>query len=138
MCWFQRLALIGAAGGGLLAASLRVNLRLGQSLAELSFVLGWMSASRQVFLLLYPEEAAATCGGGLFYYWKQAEFYQFFRSGLVGGRECATDQSVFLGMQIPIWSLLAFTGIGLMYLVWIIARARHAIKKEAAPALSTA
>jgi len=120
MCWFQRLALILAASCLLLAATWTAIRRVAQRAAELSFVLGWVSSCRQVYLLFHPDAALGSCGGGLIYFLKSGNFSGFFRSGLVGGMECATDQATLLGLQIPVLSLMVFTGIGLMYLSWLI------------------
>lgn len=120
MCWFQRLALMLAALGLLLAATWPAIRRTARRAAELSFVLGWVSSCRQVYLLFHPDAALGSCGGGLIYSLKNGNYSGFFRSGLVGGMECATEQATFLGLQIPILSLMVFTGIGLMYLFWLI------------------
>ncbi|WP_041790018.1 disulfide bond formation protein B [Rhodoferax ferrireducens] len=120
MCWFQRLALILAAIGLLLTATGSAIRRTAQRAAELSFVLGWVSSCRQVYLLFHQEAAIGSCGRGLVYFFKNGNYFGFFRSGLVGGMECATDQAAFLGLPIPVLSLMVFTGIGLMYLYWLI------------------
>lgn len=126
MCWFQRLALILAALGFLLAATRSAAGGIAQRLGELGLVIGWASSCRQVYLLFHPEAASGNCGAGLMYYLEIGNYEGFFRAGLLGGIECATEQASILGLPLPLWSLIAFSEIGFLYLFWQILCTRSA------------
>lgn len=126
MCWFQRLSLMQAALGFLLAATWSVTRGIAQRLGELGLLMGWASSCRQVYLLFHPEAASGNCGAGLMYYLQIGNYEGFFQAGLLGGIECAMEQASILGLQLPLWSLIAFSEIGLLYLSWQILCSRSA------------
>jgi len=125
MCWFQRLAFLLAGTGFLLAAVWPRSRHLTQRLGELGLLLGLASAARQVYLLFHIAAASGSCGAGLLYYLQTGNYEAFFRAGVLGGVDCATHQALILGLYLPQWSLLAFSGILSVYAVWMFAQARR-------------
>lgn len=118
MCWFQRIALVVAGCGFMLAAAWpRVSV-LTLRLGELGLLIGLVSAARQSWLLANPAEASGSCGAGLMYYWQIGQYEAFLQAGLLGGVDCAVNQPLLFGLYFPQWSLLAFSGIAGLYLIW--------------------
>lgn len=126
MCWFQRIAFLVAGAGFLLAAAWPRGRLLTQRLGELGLLVGLASAARQVYLLFHIEAASGSCGAGLMYYLQIGNYEAFFRAGLLGGSDCATNQPLILGLYLPQWSLLAFCGLLALYAAWLIANLRAA------------
>jgi len=130
MCWFQRLVLLLAGTGFLLAAAWpraqRVTLRLG----EFGLLLGLASAARQTYLLFHIDSASGSCGAGLLYYLQIGNYEAFFRAGLLGGLDCATHQPLILGLYLPQWSLLAFCGLLAAYAAGMLVCARNGRSRQ--------
>jgi len=131
MCWFQRLSFLLAGAGFLLAAAWPWARVVTQRIGELGLLLGLESAGRQSYLLSHLDAAKDNCGAGLFYYFQIEDYEGFFRAGMLGGIDCAENQPLIFGLQLPQWSLLAFILITALYIAWLISQ-RSASRKVSA------
>jgi len=118
MCWFQRLSFLLAGTGFLLAAAWPRAQIVTKRIAELGLLLALESAVRQSFLIIHPEAAKDSCSAGLFYYLQIEDYVGFLRAGMLGGIDCAENQPLILGLQLPQWSLLAVVCILATYITW--------------------
>ncbi|WP_330926761.1 disulfide bond formation protein B [Candidatus Sororendozoicomonas aggregata] len=71
-------------------------------------------AIRQLWIQHLPPDQAPNCMPGLEYLVDILPPTDLLRVMLTGTGDCATVQWVFLGLSIPGWTLIAFTGFTLM------------------------
>lgn len=86
----------------------RVYALLGIVLA----VAGGYFSSRQLWLQSLPEDQVPPCGPNLYYMMDVFPMMDTIKSMLQGDGNCA-EIDKFLGVTIPLWTLLAFIGLGL-------------------------
>jgi disulfide bond formation protein DsbB len=119
MCIFQRMAMIGA-GAFFLLGFLHGPRAGGQwfysLFAALAAVAGVLVASRHVWLQAHPDQAAS-CSGSLdflvgIYGWLDAA-----KTVLKGEADCAKIDAQFLGLSLPLWTLLTFIALTLYALM---------------------
>lgn len=81
---------------------------------------GVASASRQVWL---QYGAAAnklnSCGPGLGYMVQNFPLWDTLKALLIGSGDCAHIQLEILGLSIPVWTLLAFSGFAILAFISI-------------------
>ncbi len=71
---------------------------------------GMALASRQIWIQHLPPEDAPSCMPGVEYLVDILPFTELMQIMLMGTGDCADIQWVFLGLSIPGWTLIAFTG----------------------------
>jgi len=114
LCIFQRIAL-AALGVVFLLTALQNPSSYGRyvySLFILVLALGGAGvAGRHVWLQSLPEDQIPACGPGLNYLLDTCPLFDAVALVLRGSGECAEIER-WLGLSIPMWTLLAFIGLG--------------------------
>lgn len=125
LCMAQRVVFVGLAVVFVLAAA--VNPRPGGRRIAVTIpifvfcIAGMALAARQLYLQSLPPEVAASlsCGMGLEFMLDAYPFWEVVTMTLKGTGDCAEVQWVFLGLSIPGWTFVAFTGFALLA-AWMI------------------
>lgn len=115
LCIFQRIAVAGLDVVFLLAAlhNPRGAGRYGYAVAAAAVAaVGAAIAGRHVWLQSLPPDQVPSCGPGLNYLLDTFPLFDAIALVLRGSGECA-EVDTLLGLSIPLWSLLAFIGLGL-------------------------
>lgn len=115
LCIFQRIAVAGLGVVFLLAAlhNPRGAGRYGYAVAVAAVAaVGAAIAGRHVWLQSLPPDQVPSCGPGLNYLLDTFPLFDAIALVLRGSGECA-EVDTLLGLSIPLWSLLAFIGLGL-------------------------
>jgi disulfide bond formation protein DsbB len=116
LCMTQRIFIV-AVGLMALFAFLHNPAQRGRRIyAILGIVLaiaGGYFSSRQLWLQSLPEDQVPACGPNLYYMLDVFPFKDTLKSMLVGDGNCA-EIDRFLGVTIPLWTLLAFIGFALV------------------------
>ena len=114
LCVVQRLSFVMVGAVFLLYAlinpvrsSVRIPLGL---LAALFSLMGLLVAGRHVWLQGLPPDQVPTCGPGLQYIMETFEPWEALRLVLGGSGECAEVDWRFLGLSIPGWAAVWFSG----------------------------
>ena len=133
LCIVQRI-LVMALGGIMLLAAIHNPRHLGRrvygGLITVVAVLGIGVAGRHVWLQNLPPDQVPACGPGLEYLLQTFPLMDALKLVFQGSGECAEVQWTFLGLSIPGWTLVVFTGLavfGLMLLFSPKARAASEI-----------
>jgi len=123
LCIFQRVVVI-ALGMVFLVATLHnpsgPGVRVYGALVTLVATTGAGIAGRHVWLQNLPPDQVPDCGPGLDYILEVFPVGEALRMVLHGSGECAQVLWRFLGLTIPGWTLVAFSGFilyGLLILV---------------------
>jgi disulfide bond formation protein DsbB len=74
---------------------------------------GGYFAQHQLWLQSLPADQVPACGPGLAYMFEVFPFMEAFKMLLQGDGTCAHIEKI-LGLSIPMWSLIAFIGLGLV------------------------
>ena len=116
LCIFQRLAVI-ALGLVFLAAALHgatgAGRRIYGGLVFLAAGSGVGIAGRHVWLQNLPPDQVPSCGPGLDYMLDVFPLADALKMVFTGSGECAEVDWTLLGLSMPVWTLLAFIGLGL-------------------------
>ncbi len=116
LCIFQRIAMI-ATGAVFLVAALHAPRRSGRwfyaVLAALTAVAGVALAARHVWLQSLRPDMVPSCGAPLDYLLKMMPVTQVVQLVLKGDGSCAVITSRVFGVSLPIWTLIAITGLAL-------------------------
>lgn len=119
LCIFQRVGVI-AVGLFFLVAAVHGPRELGARiygvLISLAAIAGGAVSVRHIYLQHLPADQIPTCGPGLGYMFKMLPVADAIKMAFTGSGECAVVHWRFLGMSIPEWVLLAFTGLLVMAL----------------------
>ncbi|MGH6960058.1 MAG: disulfide bond formation protein B [Dongiaceae bacterium] len=119
MCVFQRVAMV-ATGVVFLAGALHAPRGRWawaySGLAALTAGAGAGIAARHVWLQGLPADQVPACGPTLEYLMDVLPFTEVVRSILRGDGNCAVIDWSFLGLSLPGWALVAFTGLALFAL----------------------
>ena len=120
LCVFQRIAMIGTGVVFLCGAILAPRGRGGRwgfaGLAALTALGGIGLAARHLWLQSLPPDQVPACGPTLQYLLDMLPFQEVVQVVLKGDGECAKINGVFLGLSIPGWTLIAFSGLTLLAL----------------------
>lgn len=119
-CIFQRIA-FAALGVVFLLGALHAPRRAGARrfwavLATLAALVGAGIAGRHVWVQLYPPEIPS-CGAGLSFMVEQRGVMGTINKVLTGSGDCAVIDWSFLGLTMPMWSLLWFLLLG-VFALW--------------------
>lgn len=113
LCIFQRIAMAGVAGIGLLAALHNPRSRAGRMawglLASVAAGIGVAIAGRHVWLQHLPPDQVPACGPSLDYMLESMPgWMDVVKKVMQGSGECAEVNWTFLGFSMPEWTLLCF------------------------------
>ena len=123
MCMMQRAIYLVTAGFALLTLiSLRHRIltTIFSILGLLSAITGIAVAARQVWLQHLPKDEVPACGPPLEYMIEVFPIMEVLQSMLMGTGDCAEVQWQWLGLSIPAWSILAFTGLALAHVMIVV------------------
>ena len=122
-CILQRIAFAGLGlvflVGGLHAPSSARGRNAYAALALLAALVGIGIAGRHVWVQLYPPPMSM-CGAGLDFLAQMQGWPGAIRQVLTASGDCSNIDWKFLGLTMPMWSLLWFVALG----AWAIAAAR--------------
>ncbi|MGQ0587848.1 MAG: disulfide bond formation protein B [Gammaproteobacteria bacterium] len=117
MCVFQRVAMV-AAGLVFLAGAIHAPRATGRwaysGLAGLAATAGAGIAARHVWLQNLPPDQVPACGPTLEYLMDVLPFTEVVRTILRGDGNCALIDWSFLGLSLPGWGLVGFSGLALL------------------------
>ena len=123
MCMMQRAIYLVTAGFAILTL---ISLR-HRILTTVFSIFGLLSASagiavaaRQVWLQHLPKDEVPACGPPLEYMIEVFPIMEVLQSMLMGTGDCAEIQWQLLGLSIPAWSIVAFTGLAVAHLMIIV------------------
>lgn len=128
MCMMQRLAFLGVAAIGLIAAlhgpqgAVR---RFYGVLIALPAGIGGAVATRQIWLQHLPADRVPECGPGWNYMIDAYPLADVIRQALRGTGDCAEVSWTFLGRSIPEWSVIWFALLFIGGLMLLVARPQH-------------
>lgn len=114
LCILQRLAFLWMGVFGLIAAvhgPARVGQWLYGMLVIIGGAVGMVLSGRHVWLQNLPAGQVPDCGMGLNYMLDTMPIMAVFREVFYGAGECAEVMWTFLGLSIPAWALVWFTGL---------------------------
>ncbi len=114
LCMSQRVVYIAIAFVSLLAAlhdpKLGGHKRYGLAIVMFSLA-GASLAIRQLYLQSLPEDLVPACGPSFSYVIDTLPMFDVIVAMLKGSGSCAEVQFSLLGLSIPGWSLVAYTGL---------------------------
>ena len=120
LCIFQRIGFI-MIGVVFLLAFLhnpgRTGGRIYGSILMLVALAGAAIAARHVWLQQLPPDQVPDCGPGLDYMLEVFPLTETLKMAFTGSGECAEVSWSFLGLSMPMWSLLWFLGLGCLGLL---------------------
>ncbi|MDX1380072.1 MAG: disulfide bond formation protein B [Xanthomonadales bacterium] len=124
LCVLQRLVYLWIGAVSLLAF-IHGPGRVGQWVYGLGVILGGLTglgiAGRHLWLQSQPAGTVPDCGMGLNYMLETMPFKEVFNQVFFGSGECAEVHWTFLGLSMPVWTLVWFLGLGLGTL-WFVFR----------------
>lgn len=128
LCIFQRVVFFWM-GAFALLASIHNPGRTGQQIYTWLMVsgalLGSAIAGRHIWLQNLPAGKVPECGPGLNYMLENFPLTEVLATVLRGSGSCAEVKWTFVGMSMPMWTLLWYIGLGLLTL-WVMYRpAKH-------------
>jgi protein dithiol:quinone oxidoreductase len=116
MCIFQRVAM-AAAGLFFLLGALHAPRGGGRwvyaGLADLAAIGGALIAGRHVWLQSLPADQVPACGPTLDYLLGMLPVMEVVQMVLKGDGNCAKIDAAWLGLSLPLWTLIAFVGLSL-------------------------
>ncbi len=119
LCIFQRVVFFSTGVIALLAAT-HNPARTGQVvygwLLVASVSIGEMIAGRHIWLQSLPPDQVPECGPGLNYMLDNFPITEVFSTVLRGSGSCAEVIWSFLGMSMPMWTMVWYVAFGLMTL----------------------
>lgn len=125
LCVFQRMFVVALGIIALIAAFHDPGLtgrRVYGVLIVVLGVLGMIVAGRHVWLQNLPADQVPECGPGLEYMLETFPLTEALSLVFRGSGECADVQWVFLGLTIPGWTLVIFTGFTIFGLLLVATR----------------
>ena len=124
LCILQRLAFLSMGVIALLAAIHnpgRTGLLIYTWLFVLGSTAGALISGRHIWLQKLPPELVPECGPGLNYMLDNFPITEVLSNVLRGSGSCAEVIWTFLGMSMPVWTMIWYVGLGLSTL-WIVYR----------------
>lgn len=114
MCIFQRIAMIGC-GVVFLLAALAGPRAWGRwvwsGLVILVATIGALIAARHVWLQSLPPDQVPACGPTLDYLLSMMPISKVVTTVLRGDASCAIINSQWLGLSLPMWTMIGFIGL---------------------------
>ncbi|HEY0332913.1 MAG TPA: disulfide bond formation protein B [Stenotrophomonas sp.] len=112
LCIFQRIAFVALGVlflvGALTAPRKPGGRRLMGGLALLAAMAGIGVAGRHVWLQVMPRDAMSSCGPPLSFLSETMGPFEVLRTVLTGTGDCGAVDWRFLGLTMPMWSLICF------------------------------
>ena len=112
LCIFQRLAFAATGVLFLLGALHRPRSSSGRRvygvLAFIAAAVGAGIAGRHVYVQLLPKDLGSSCGPPLSFLSETMGPFEVFRTVLTGTGDCGNIDWTFLGLSMPMWSLVWF------------------------------
>lgn len=121
LCIFQRLAFVWMALFALLAIlhnPSRTGQRIYAWLVVAGAALGTLIAGRHIWLQHLPPGEVPECGPGLNYMLENFPLTDVLSTVLRGAGSCAEVSWTFMGMSMPMWTLVWYIGLALVTL-WV-------------------
>jgi len=121
LCIFQRVAFFWMGAIALLAVlhnPAQTGRRIYAGLIVAGAGIGAAIAGRHVWLQSLPPGEVPECGPGLNYMLETFPLMEVLSTVLRGSGSCAELQWSFMGLNMPMWSLIWFVGLGLLT-IWI-------------------
>lgn len=116
LCISQRIALIAVGVTALLAFLHNPGLtgqRIWAAAMGLFSLAGAALAARHVWIQHLPPEKVPACGPGLEYLFDVFPWHEVLIMLLQGDGNCAEISWTWLGLSIPAWTLIAFSGLAI-------------------------
>lgn len=118
LCILQRFFFAGMGVLGLLAALHDPKSSIGRALYGVAIALlagiGGGIAARHAWLQLQPPSGFPSCGGmGLGYMFESLGPIDALATTLSGSADCAKIDWTFMGLSMPVWTLLCFVLLGI-------------------------
>jgi len=124
LCILQRLVFIGMGAFALLAVIHNPG-QTGQRIYAWLLVclatIGALIAGRHVWLQNLPADQVPECGPGLNYMLENFPLSDVLSSLFYGSGSCAEVIWSFIGLSMPMWTFIWYTGLGLVTL-WVVYR----------------
>ena len=124
LCILQRLAFIWMGSFALIAALHNpdsAGQRVYAWLVGLGAICGALLAGRHVWLQSLPPGEVPECGPGLNYMLDNFPLLEVLSNVFYGSGSCAEIQWQFIGLSMPLWTLIWFMGLGLITF-WVVYR----------------
>ena len=125
LCIFQRVAFLLMAVFALLAFlhnPEQTGRRIYGWLIVAGAAFGASVAGRHIWLQQLPADQVPECGPGLNFMLENFPLTEVLSSVLQGSGSCAEVKWTFFGMSMPMWTLIWYTGLGLVA-IWVAYRA---------------
>ena len=124
LCVFQRVAFMWIGAVSLVAAIHNPG-TVGRWIYGLLLAAGAVTgigiAGRHVWLQHLPPGQVPDCGMGLNYMLETLPFHQVLSEVFYGSGECAEVDWMFLGLSMPGWTLLWYTGFAVVTIIVLVA-----------------
>lgn len=120
LCIFQRVAMIGAGLFFLLGAlhGPRGGGRwIWSTLAFAAAAAGAAIAARHVWVQSLPPDQVPACGGTLDFLFDMMPWQEVVKNVLRGDTDCARINAAWLGLSLPLWTMIAFIGLAFYAIV---------------------
>jgi disulfide bond formation protein DsbB len=82
-------------------------------------ILGSAVSARHIWLQNLPADEVPACGPGIFFMLDNFPLGQLLQEVLQGSGSCAEVSWRFLGLTMPMWTLLCFLGFTLYTIIWV-------------------
>lgn len=125
LCIIQRVVFFWMAIVALLAAIHnpdQTGQRVYAWMVVFGSVLGTAIAGRHIWLQNLPADEVPECGPGLNYMLENFPLTEVFSTVLQGSGSCAEVKWTFMGMSMPMWTMVWYIGLGVLAL-WTTYRA---------------
>lgn len=123
LCMFQRVAVL-LIGVVCAVAALHRPGTLGSRgyamFGLMASLLGMLIAGRHIWLQSLPKDQLPSCAPPLDFMWNNFPFGDMLRTVLMTSGECANIDWQFLGLSMPVWTFVWFTGIAVVMLVFLV------------------
>ena len=81
-------------------------------------LMGVAVSARHIWIQNLPADEVPACGPGLFYMLDTLPFGSVLQEILQGSGECAEVSWRFLGLTMPMWTLVCFIGFVIYTIIW--------------------
>lgn len=125
LCITQRFFLVLAAVLALVAVlhnPKAIGTRIYSALGTVAAIAGGYFSSRQLYLQSLPEDQAPACGPSIDFILDTFPLAEALQILLRGDGNCAEVTWQFLGLSIPGWTLIAFAGLAIAWIVQSLTR----------------
>ncbi len=130
LCISQRIVMVTLGVIGLIAAihnPKTTGFRVYGGITLITGIAGMALAIRQLYIQNLPPEKVPACMPAIEYLVDMLPFTQIVQIMLTGTGDCAEVQWTFMGLTIPGWTLIMFTGFTLFGLVELFRRHKKEI-----------